>query len=118
MILADTSVWISHLRVGEPLLAKRLVDGEILVHPFVMGELACGTIKNRSKFLLDLESLPSSPSATDVEALRLLEVHNLWGHGLGWIDVHLLASAMLSNSLLWTLDVHLKQAASGLKIAL
>ena len=118
MILADTSVWINHLRIGEPLLAKRLVDGEIVIHPFVTGELACGTIKNRAEFLRDLNCLPSSTSATDVEVLQLLEAHKLWGRGLGWIDVHLLASAMLSNSRLWTLDSQLKRAAFDLNVAL
>lgn len=117
MILADTSVWIKHLRVGEPLLAKRLADGDILIHPLITGELACGNIKNRSRFLRDLRCLPSSASATDEEALQLVETRKLWGRGLGWIDVHLLASAIMSNSRLWTLDIRLKETASDLKVA-
>jgi len=112
MILVDTSVWIAHFRKGESGLAALLNEGSVLVHPFVVGELACGDLRNRARILSDLEALPSVDSATHEEVMRLMEDRRLWGLGIGWIDGHLLASALLSNCQLWTLDRKLVRAAA------
>jgi len=116
MVLVDTSVWISHLRQTEPALVKLLTDGQALMHPFVCGELACGTLKDRQRLLSDLAVLPAAKTASTYEALDLIERRRLSGLGLGWIDVHLLASALLSHSRLWTLDKRLHAVASQLKL--
>ena len=116
MILADTSVWIQHFRHGEPALAGFLSDGLVLMHPFVCGELACGNLKNRSTVLSDLHALPSATSATTTEVLALIESRRLWGRGLGWVDAHLLASALLSHCAFWTLDKQLVEAAVDLRL--
>jgi predicted nucleic acid-binding protein len=105
MVLSHTSVWNEHFRHGDPNLADRLSEGLVLRHPFICGELACGNLKNRAAILSRLQALPQSRLATHVEVLRLIEDRRLWRRGLGWIDVHLLASALLSNCRLWTLDV-------------
>jgi predicted nucleic acid-binding protein len=111
MILVDTSVWIEHLRAGSPGLARLLEQGLVLAHPSVIGELACGNLKNRSRVLADLAALPCAVEATQKEALQLIGHRGLWGAGLGWIDVHLLASALLTNCGFWTLDRKLQRAA-------
>ena len=118
MILADTSVWIDHLRHGNRQLSDSLRADEILSHPFVMGELVCGGFPGRDALLRDLGRLPAAVVARHEEALQLLESHRLWGTGLGWIDVHLLASALLTGCRLWTLDHRLASAAgkSGVKL--
>jgi predicted nucleic acid-binding protein len=113
MILVDTSVWIEHLRTGSPGLSRLLERGLVLAHPSVIGELACGNLKNRAKLLADLAVLPCAVEATHEEALRLIEDRRLWGAELGWIDAHLLASALLTNCGFWTLDRKLERAASG-----
>ena len=114
MVLADTSIWIEHLRHGEPRLASHLSKSLVVMHPFVAGELACGNLKNRAAILADLNDMPQSKLATNAEVLRLLEDRRLWGRGLGWIDAHVLASALLSNCGFWTLDVRLGKAATEL----
>jgi predicted nucleic acid-binding protein len=114
MVLAGTSVWIRHFRQGEPALAGRLVQGLVLMHPFVSGELACGNLKNRAAVLSDLQTLPPASMASNAEVLRLLEDRRLWGRVLGWVDMHLLASAMLSKCEFWTLDKRLAQAGKEL----
>jgi predicted nucleic acid-binding protein len=114
MVLADTSVWIQHFRRGEPALAARLSDGLVLMHPFVAGELACGSLKSRAAILSDLYTLPSAELASHAEVLKLIEDRCLWGQGLGWVDMHLLASALLSRCRLWTLDKKLGAAATEL----
>lgn len=107
MILADTSVWIDHLRHGDPELAAALQQSQIMVHPFVLGELACGNLKARTQLLSLLESLPAATMATDQEVLALIEKHALMGRGIGYIDAHLCASARLSSAQLWTRDKRL-----------
>jgi predicted nucleic acid-binding protein len=97
MVLADTSVWVQHLRRGEPGLAERLSEGLVLMHPFISGELACGNLKGRAAILSDLHALPPAKLASSAEVLLLIEDRRLWGRGLGWIDAHLLASALLSK---------------------
>jgi predicted nucleic acid-binding protein len=111
MILVDTSVWIQHFRRGEPALADYLSDGLVLIHPFVSGELACGSLKDRAATLSDLHALPPAKPASNTEVLQLIEDRRLWGRGLGWIDMHLLASAVLSHCGFWTLDKQLGEAA-------
>jgi predicted nucleic acid-binding protein len=114
MLLADTSVWIQHFRRGETRLADRLSDGLVLMHPFVSGELACGNLKGRAETLSDLNALPSAMVATESEVMKLIEGRRLWGRGLGWVDIHLLAAALLSRCQFWTLDKKLREAAAEL----
>jgi predicted nucleic acid-binding protein len=114
MVLADTSVWIQHFRLGEPVLVELLSQGLVLMHPFVAGELACGNLKNRAAVLGDLHALPGSTAASYEEVMRLIEGRRLWGRGLGWIDFHLLASALLSECGFWTLDQRLARTAREL----
>ena len=118
VILVDTSVWIDHLRSGEPVLATALEGGRVLVHPFVLGELACGNLKNRGEVLRLLGALPAAPTATDPEVLGLIERRALMGRGIGYIDVHLLASAALADvARLWTRDRRLAAVAAELELA-
>ena len=95
MILVDTSVWVDHLRRGDATLARLLEDGEVLMHSFVVGELACGNLHNRPEILQLLGDLPHVEEATSDEALYCVEENALMGRGVGWVDVHLLASALL-----------------------
>lgn len=114
MVLADTSVWIAHFREGQPILADLLSDGRVVLHPFVAGELACGNLKKRGSVLSDLAALPMATRASEAEVIRLVEDRKLWGRGLGWIDAHLIASALLSHCRLWTFDKRLAAAVSEL----
>ena len=118
MILVDTSVWIEHFRVGNRVLGEILDRALALTHPFVIGELACGNLKNRTRILSDLRALPSADAASHEEVLRLVEERKLWGRGIGWIDGHLLASSLLSSCQLWTLDRQLAEVArkAGVKL--
>ena len=118
MLLVDTSVWIEHFRRGRPDLAESLSEGVVLMHPWVSGELACGNLKDRAEVLSDLDTLPLAKLATDSEVLHLIEHQKLWGRGLGWVDVHLLASALISHCRFWTLDRRLQQAAGELGLGL
>jgi predicted nucleic acid-binding protein len=117
LILVDTSVWVDHLRVGNPTLRQLLEAGEVSCHSFVIGELACGTLRKRSAILELLGKLPVVSAAEDFEVLELIERRRLMGRGLGWIDVHLLAAAMISDVSLWTLDKPLVSAADLLGIS-
>lgn len=118
MILVDTSVWINHFRFGEPKLVAALKENRVLMHPFVLGELACGNLKNRKTTLATLEDLPKAPTATDPEALGMIEHRTLMGRGIGYIDVHLLTSTSLAgDALIWTHDKRLAAAASELKLS-
>lgn len=116
MILVDTSVWVDHLRKGDRRLESLLDEGSVLCHPFVIGELACGTMKNRDEILSLLKALPRTTVASHEEALRLVSERKLYGKGLGWVDVHLLASALLSQSPLWTKDKNLASVARQLRV--
>ena len=116
MILVDTSVWVDHLRRGNAALAALLRDARVACHPFVIGELVCGTLRNRRTLLALLERLPQVPEVSHDEALGFLHSHRLSGRGLGWIDVHLLAAAALSRLPLWTLDRSLAAAAADLDL--
>jgi predicted nucleic acid-binding protein len=111
VILVDTSVWVSHFRQGSRSLSELLNQGLALTHPFIVGQLACGGFRKRSRILTDLQTLPSAASATH-DVMQLIEARKLWGLGIGWIDGHLLASALLSTCRLWTLDRRLLRAAA------
>ena len=111
MILVDTSVWIDHLRSADHTLVHFLEAGQVLVHPFVIGELALGNLKHRATLLASLQALPRVPVATDDETLHFIERHALFGLGIGYIDVHLLATAKLAASSLWTRDKRLQAVA-------
>lgn len=118
MILVDTSVWVEHLRKGTPALAAALQQPRVLTHPFVVGELACGKLKNRDEVLQLLGELPAAPAATDAEALDFIERRALMGRGIGYIDVHLLASVALAGTArLWTRDKRLAAVAKDLELA-
>ena len=117
MILADTSVWIDHLRHGNQRLQGLLSEGAVFCHPFVIGELACGNLSKREEILTLLRVLPRAVAAGDEEVLVFVDRHELHGQGLGWIDTHLLASAMLSKCSLWTLDKSLVRAARNLEVS-
>ena len=118
MILVDTSVWVDHLRDGTPALAAALEQGRVLTHPFVLGELACGNLKNRGEVLQLLGELPAAPMATDPEALDFIERRALMGRGIGYVDVHLLASVALAGTAqLWTRDKRLAAVAADLELA-
>ena len=117
MILADTSVWIDHLRAGDRQLHSLLVRGQALMHPFVAAELALGSLRERSKTLVLLDSLPQAPVAHISEVRHLVEQRSLYRLGLGLIDAHLLASVFINpGTLLWTRDKSLRQVAEGLGI--
>jgi predicted nucleic acid-binding protein len=116
MVLVDTSVWVSHLRHGNEDLQKLLHKGEVVCHPFVVGELACGNLKNRDEILTYLKSLPMTILAEDEEVLRFIENNRLMGKGLGYIDVHLIASAVLTNVLVWTFDKTLDELTNKIGI--
>ena len=117
MILADTSVWIEQFRKGSERLQSLLYDEQVLCHPFIIGELACGTLRNRQEILRLLSALPEARIADHEEVVHLVEGRHLYGRGLGWVDAHLLASALLTRCTLWTLDKPLKQVAAAFKIS-
>jgi predicted nucleic acid-binding protein len=117
MILADTSVWVQHFRRGVPDFAEALVVGHIAIHPVVVGELATGNLAKRAQTLAALRRLPGSQVGTAEECLTFIETHALYGHGIGWNDVQLLASARLSGHPLWSLDTRLTAAAVELGVA-
>jgi len=117
MILVDTSIWVSHFQYGNPRLETLLLNGEVACHSFIIGELACGNLKNRQEILSLLKALPAAMKAEHNEVLHFIEQHQLMGMGLGYVDVHLLASALLSKIPLWTKDKGLKKAALKLNIS-
>src|SRR5688572_15644868 len=118
MILADTSVWIDHLRGREQRLPALLDADQVLMHPFVVGELACGNLQNRQELLLLWERLPLSPVATHADVLRFVEWHRLMGLGLGYVDAHLLAAtALAGTATFWTKDRRLSKVAKRLQLA-
>ena len=114
MILVDTSIWVDHLRSGVPQLTAALKGGEVFINPWVVGELACGNLRDRSRVLQLLQSLPSACVATPTEVLTLIEQHQPMGRGIGFVDAQLLASARLSACFLWTQDRRLAELAEAL----
>ena len=118
MILVDTSVWVDHLRFGDKALARLLDNTAVLAHPFVIGELALGTLRQRNLVLTALRDLPPAIVATEQEVLQFIEQHALSGAGIGYVDVHLLASVRLTaGSALWTRDKRLRDVATRLALA-
>jgi predicted nucleic acid-binding protein len=116
VILVDTSVWVDHFRNDSPSLKNLLEESSVLIHPFVVGELACGNLKSRQVALEQLKALPESVVATNEEVFQLIEDRRLWGLGIGWMDAHLLASAMLAHSRFWTLDQRLASTAREITV--
>lgn len=118
MILVDTSIWIDHFRLADLTLSHALRDGQVLVHPFVLGELALGVISVRDLALSYLSLLPAPVAATPDEILGFIERRQLHGSGVGYVDAHLLASALLTpDARLWTRDRRLSGVAESLGIA-
>ena len=115
-MLVDTSVWVDHLRRRSAALVELLEQAQVWTHVFVIGELACGNLAQRDKVLSALTALPQAPVASHEEAVAFLETHHLLGRGLGWIDVHLLASAKLGRLPFWTLDKRLAAVVTALQL--
>ena len=115
-MLVDTSVWVDHLRRGNATLVALLEQTQVWTHAFVVGELACGTLAQRDTLLSALTALPHAPLAGHDEVLAFLEGNRLMGRGLGWVDVHLLASARLAKLPFWTLDKRLAAVATALQL--
>ena len=117
MILVDTSVWIEHFRRENKPLGSLLLAGQVACHEFVIGELACGQLRQRSEILYYLSNLPQATTASHEDALTLIEQRRLFGAGLGWIDVHLLAATVMDGLRLWTADAALATAAKKIGVA-
>ncbi len=112
MILVDTSVWVDHLRSGQPTLVRLLEDGLVLGHPWVVGELALGHLAHRDEVIGLLDGLPQATVATHEEVMTLIDRHQLYGLGIGYVDVALLAATQLTaDAALWTTDRRLVAAA-------
>jgi len=116
MVIVDTSIWINHLRKGDKHLEKLLLDAEVICHEFVIGELACGKLKNRTEILSLLQALPHSPTVNHQEFLYFIDMHQLMGRGIGFVDVHLLASAQLAKLPIWTGDNKLRAVSKDLDL--
>ena len=116
MILVDTSIWIDHLRRGDRQLAARLEAGDVVCHPFVIGELACGSLSRRHEILELLAALPRAGQATHEEILAFIDDRHLHGGGIGLIDAHLLYAAVHEGHVVWTRDARLRQSAARLGV--
>jgi len=118
MTLVDSSIWIDHIRMSDAVLAGLIDRRQVLVHPFVIGEIALGAIRTRAAVLAALGELPSSPIASHAEVMRMIEEHRLYGRGVGYVDAHLLAAVRLRRAaLLWTRDRRLHAIAGELGVA-
>lgn len=117
MILADTSVWVNHLRNGNDHLASLLNEGVVFCHPFIIGELACGNIQNRTQILTLLHDLPQSTFVNHEEVFMFIDNKKLMGKGIGYIDVCILASALITDLQLWTYDKKLNNIATSLGLS-
>lgn len=118
MVIVDTSIWIDHFRRGRSSLVTLLDDSMAFIHPFVVGELACGNLANRKEIIGLLRKVPQAPRATDEELLHFIEARDLMGRGVGLVDMHLLASTkLLDDSVLWTRDKRLHDLATELAVA-
>ncbi len=116
MIMADTSVWIDHFRYGNEQLSKLLNQGKVVIHDLIIGEFACGNLKNRQKILSYMQALPKAVNPTYEEILIFIENYKLYGKGLGYIDICLLCSSLLTNVKIWTLDKRLDNTGKLLDI--
>ncbi len=117
MILVDTSVWIDHFHNSNKDLIELLVSSQVCIHPYIFGELSCGNISNRAEILTLLRALPRIDSVLDEEVFVLIEDNKLYGKGLGFIDVHLLASALIHQVSIWTRDKSLRKIAKDFEIS-
>jgi predicted nucleic acid-binding protein len=117
MILVDISVWIDHFRSSDKRLFQLLEANLVSVHPWIVGELACGNLADRTHVLSLLKTMPQLPAASEDEVLFFIERHLLAGKGIGYIDAHLLAAATLGSARLWTRDKRLLAVAEGLGLA-
>ena len=117
MVLIDTSVWITHFQENSKQLEQLLVKGEVVSHPFIIGELACGNLKNWKEILSLLKALPEGPFLDEDEFLYFVEKNNLPGQGIGFVDIHILASAFIAGIPLWTYDKKLHKVASDFNIS-
>jgi predicted nucleic acid-binding protein len=119
LILVDTSVWIDHLRADNAALKRLLNAGRVLTHPFVIGELALGQMRQREIILAALSDLPRAELATDAEVLAFINRETSFGRGIGYVDVHLLASVRLTaGAKLWTRDIRLRHVTEELEVAI
>lgn len=116
MILVDTSVWIEHLRNENDRLKILLFEEQVVCHPFVIGELACGTLQKREQILSLLTALPEVELLEHEEVMSFIQGRRLYGRGIGWVDAHLLASTLLTECSIWTLDKPLRKAAAALNV--
>ena len=116
-MLVDTSVWVDHLRRTELELVRLLDNGDVMIHPFIIGELACGNLSNRSELLTLFRNLPQAVVASHEEVMTLIEQESLMGKGLGYVDMHLLASSILSDCQLWTKDKRLVAVMKEIGVA-
>jgi predicted nucleic acid-binding protein len=118
MVLIDTSVWVDHLQRSNAELVTLLNRGQVLAHPFVIGELVLGSLQQRGTILEALQNLPACPTATDAEVFSFINTNTLYGIGIGYVDVHLLAAArLMPTAKLWTLDKRLQAAAIRLELS-
>jgi predicted nucleic acid-binding protein len=117
LILVDTSIWIDHFRSANRLLSELLDQEQVLVHPFVLGEIACGNLKNRKEIVALMQALPRAPRADDDQIPFFIEQRALMGRGVGLIDIHLLASCLMQPCLIWTADKRLQTVARELETA-
>jgi predicted nucleic acid-binding protein len=119
MVLPDTSVWIAHFRIGDPQMPHFLRNRRVFAHTFIISELALDSIANRIQTLADLRSLPQAPVAEQGEVDQLIEVRQLYSKGIGFVDAHLIASALLHGNLrIWTLDKRLAELARSIGVAI
>jgi predicted nucleic acid-binding protein len=116
VILVDTSIWVNHLRRHDAVLAAHLEAGEVLCHPYVIGEIGLGLLKQRQTVLELLAALPSATVVSHEEAMTFVEQRSLTGRGIGWVDIHLAASAVVSRAKLWTADRRLAAVARVLRL--
>lgn len=117
MILVDTSIWIDHLRHGSATLGGLLQRQQVAVHPWIVGELACGNLANRRVILELLQQLPQVGPATDTEVLLYIERHRIMGRGVGYVDAHLLAACAIHHAVIWSRDRRLVEIATELRLA-
>ncbi len=117
MILVDTSIWVNHLRRHDEVLAAHLEAGEVLCHPSVIGEIGLGVLKQRREVIELMAALPSAAVVSHDEVMAFVDQHQLAGRGIGWVDVHLAASAVVSRCKLWTADRRLADVARVLRLA-
>jgi predicted nucleic acid-binding protein len=116
VVLVDTSIWVDHLRKSNTGLVDLLDQAKVVMHPWVIGELACGNMKNRKELMLLFKALPSVEEASDEEVLQLIESKKLMGRGIGWVDVNLLATCLIGGVPIWTGDKNLRTVSAALGV--